>query len=62
MGSVLYWALSAGCLLGGPPAGAPIAPEAYLYQPAFCIDEELRGPPEPYLPQPGDLGSYAEVA
>jgi hypothetical protein len=26
-----------------------------LYQPAFCMDYELRQPPEPYLPQPGDI-------
>lgn len=28
---------------------------SYLYQPAFCIDEVLRTPAEPYLPQPGDI-------
>lgn len=28
---------------------------SFLYQPAFCIDDVLRGPPEPYLPQPGDI-------
>jgi hypothetical protein len=34
----------------------PVAPEgSYLYQPAFCIDDVLRGPAEPYLPQPGDI-------
>jgi hypothetical protein len=54
MGSVLYWALSAGCLLnGGLPAPPPTT--SYLYQPAFCIDEELRCPAEPYVPQPGDI-------
>jgi hypothetical protein len=26
-----------------------------LYQPAFCIDKILRGPAEPYVPQPGDI-------
>jgi hypothetical protein len=41
-------------------AGLPGAPEAecggsFLYQPAFKIDEELRGPAEAYLPQPGDI-------
>ena len=55
MGSVLYWALSAGCLLSAPLSGAPMAPGAYLYQPAFCIDEVLRGPAEAYVPQPGDI-------
>ncbi len=28
---------------------------SYLYQPAFCIDDVLRGPAEAYLPQPGDI-------
>jgi hypothetical protein len=28
---------------------------SYLYQPAFCMDYELRQPAEPYLPQPGDI-------
>jgi hypothetical protein len=28
---------------------------SFLYQPAFCIDEELRCPAEPYVPQPGDI-------
>src|SRR5262249_26294465 len=28
---------------------------SYLYQPAFCIDYELRQPAEAYLPQPGDI-------
>src|SRR6516165_7050521 len=38
-------------------AGAtdPVDCSSYLYQPAFCIDDELRGPAESYLPQPGDL-------
>jgi hypothetical protein len=28
---------------------------SYLYQPAYCIDEILRGPARPYCPQPGDI-------
>ena len=41
-------------------AGSPGAAEtedggSYLYQPAFKIDDELRGPAEAYLPQPGDI-------
>lgn len=28
---------------------------SYLYQPAYCIDNVLRLPAEPYLPQPGDI-------
>ena len=51
--SVLLSALA----LAAPPAQAgAAAPEgSFLYQPAFCIDEELRGPAEPYVPQPGDI-------
>jgi hypothetical protein len=41
------------------PSEAAVAPAdscgSYLYQPAFCIDEVLRCPPEPYVPQPGDI-------
>jgi hypothetical protein len=36
-----------------PPVEASCG--SYLYQPAFCIDDELRCPAEPYLPQPGDI-------
>lgn len=28
---------------------------SFLYQPAFCADDKLRLPAEPYVPQPGDL-------
>jgi hypothetical protein len=28
---------------------------SYLYQPAFCLDHELRVPAIPYVPQPGDI-------
>lgn len=28
---------------------------SFLYQPAFCLDYELRQPAEPYVPQPGDI-------
>ncbi len=40
------------------PAGPVLAQapyQSYLYQPAFCLDEVLRGPAVPYLPQPGDI-------
>jgi hypothetical protein len=46
-------ALALGCLLGA--VGGARAEGSFLYQPAFCIDEVLRGPAEAYLPQPGDL-------
>ncbi len=29
--------------------------DSYLYQPAFCMDHELRGPAAPYVAQPGDI-------
>src|SRR5207248_9752190 len=38
------------------PHGCPCdLQHSYLYQPAFCLDYELRQPAEPYLPQPGDI-------
>jgi hypothetical protein len=38
------------CLLTQiPPSGS------YLCQPAYCRDWEVRGPLEPYVPQPGDI-------
>src|SRR5579884_4153419 len=44
------------CVLSvaGPVEGPP-AIGSYLYQPAFCIDDERRGPALAYVPQPGDL-------
>jgi hypothetical protein len=41
-----------GC--GAPPV-EPCVEESYLYQPAFCLDHQLRGPARPYHPQPGDI-------
>jgi hypothetical protein len=49
---VLLSVLSAACS-AGPDGERPAA--SFLYQPAFCIDEELRGPAEAYVPQPGDI-------
>jgi hypothetical protein len=49
---VLLSLLSAACAAdpdAGPTGGS------FLYQPAFCIDDELRGPAKAYTPQPGDL-------
>ena len=37
------------------PVGPPAECASFLYQPAFCIDEVLRYPLEPYVPQPGDI-------
>jgi hypothetical protein len=44
-------------LLSVAPPLVPAEPAcgSYLYQPAFCIDEVLRCPAEPYAPQPGDI-------
>jgi hypothetical protein len=51
--SVLYPVLlTAGLLV---PAQGPAAGGSYLYQPAFCVDDVLRCPAEPYMPQPGDI-------
>ena len=47
-------------LLGADAARADDG--SYLYQPAFCIDNERRGPAEPYEPQPGDVGMHFLVA
>jgi hypothetical protein len=38
-----------------PPPEAAEAEGSFLYQPAFCIDDKLRGPAEAYVPQPGDI-------
>jgi hypothetical protein len=45
---ILFAAMFCGC----DPDGSC---EAYLYQPAYCLDFELRGPVRPYSPQPGDV-------
>jgi hypothetical protein len=53
MGCVLYSLVSAGCVLAGcqdSPGGG-----SFLYQPAYCLDDVLRCPAEPYCPQPGDI-------
>jgi hypothetical protein len=43
--------LSAACL----PSSVEVSGGSFLYKPAFCIDDVLRGPAEAYLPQPGDI-------
>jgi hypothetical protein len=45
--------VSACCLLAA--AGGARAEGSFLYQPHFGIDELLRGPAVPCLPQPGDI-------
>jgi hypothetical protein len=43
------------CLSAPPRIDLNTPGASYLYQPAFCIDDVLRGPPEPWTPQPGDI-------
>jgi hypothetical protein len=38
-----------------PGAGKPAPCESYLWQPTYELDECLRGPTRPYVPQPGDI-------
>ena len=35
------------------------APIGDLWQPAYCLDYEMRGPTAPYQPQPGDIVCYS---
>lgn len=51
MVGMLFSLLAVGQIAPGPCSSIG----SFLYQPAFCIDEVLRGPAEPYLPQPGDI-------
>jgi hypothetical protein len=46
----LWWVC---CALPACPAAEPDA--SYLYQPAYAMDAGARGPPRPYVPQPGDI-------
>ena len=40
---------------GAPPGDQPADCGSFLCQPAFCVDDALRGPTQPYVPQPGDI-------
>jgi len=45
-------------LLASPSGGDCPTPQdqpSFLYQPAYCLDDVLREPPQCYIPQPGDL-------
>ena len=53
--AVLHAIVAAGGLLGPRTEPAGPALGSYLYQPAFCIDDVLRGPAVPCVPQPGDI-------
>jgi hypothetical protein len=53
MVTALYPLVVTTCFLS---AGQTLTTEgSYLFQPAYCLDEQLRGPAEPYCPQPGDI-------
>jgi len=54
--SRMAWFLLVLLNLRSPEAAFEAAPpQGVLYQPAYAIDDELRGPERPYCPQPGDL-------
>jgi len=54
MGALAVLSLLAGLLqVGQPPAMAGAG--SYLYDPAYILDDELRGEPRPYALQPGDI-------
>jgi hypothetical protein len=37
-----------------------VACNSFLYEPAYCLDRNLRGEPRPYMPQPGDVIMYTD--
>src|SRR5258708_3049322 len=49
----ISWTILTGCLLGADPGRKDGG--SYLCQPAYCLDEVLRGPKVPYVAQPGDI-------
>jgi hypothetical protein len=51
--AILSIAVGTGSLGDGGPTIIP--QNSFLYQPAFCIDDVLRGPARPYHPQAGDI-------
>lgn len=46
------------CILMFAVAGVAAAPGGELWQPAYCLDFELRGPTSAYVPQAGDIVIY----
>jgi len=58
MDALLVTLLSASCAFVHP--GQSEAAGSYLYEPAYCLDTELRGEPRPYAPQPGDIMVYTD--
>jgi hypothetical protein len=51
---MLFMLCSLLCASEVPPC-VESAGGSFLYQPAFCIDDVLRGPSQAYVPQPGDI-------
>lgn len=45
-----------------PGRGKPAPAGSYLWQPAFKLDHEMRGPARPYIPQPGDIVLAADTS
>jgi hypothetical protein len=50
---LLLTLLSGGVSFGQVPT--PAEPGSYLYEPAYALDNVLRGEARPYVPQPGDI-------
>ena len=57
--SLAVWGILAASLAANGPGPAP-AP--HVGQPAFTLDRHLRGPVEPYAPQPGDIFLATDMA
>jgi hypothetical protein len=55
MRAVLLSVLCAGCGCLVFAADQPEICGSYLLQPAYCVDDVIRGPSRPYVPQPGDV-------
>lgn len=55
MGPGLPLLIALGCLCAGAHGDLPTVPPSFLYQPAYCIDDVIRGPAVAYVPQPGDV-------
>jgi hypothetical protein len=53
MGGIVLAVLGVGITPGQAPPAEEIG--SYIYQPSYELDFLLRGPPVPYLPQPGDI-------
>src|ERR1051326_3443729 len=54
-GPAWCWLLLGLLPLSQMPPAAPCATGSYLYQPAFCLDDAIRGTPRPDELKPGDI-------